>query len=156
MLFRSVGIDFALNKRKIYGEIDLFYRDRDGIPGIRSESLPTTFGASLPTENLNKINTRGFELTLGNEGKWKQFNWDISANISWSRSKWGFSDEPVYTDPDQMRQNQKTGQWTDRVFGYVSEGLFTSQAEIDALTYKYHETQGNISIKPSDSGKTIF
>ena len=150
MTIYNGGLDFGLNKRKLYGELDVFYRNREGIPGTRSVSLPTTFGASLPTENLNSINTRGFELIVGNEGKWKDLRWDISANMSWSRSKWGFYDEPVYADPDQDRQNKRTGQWTDRLFGYINEGLFTTQAEIDALTYKYNETQGNVSIKPGD------
>ena len=150
MTIYNTGLDFALSKRKLYGELDLFYRNRDGIPGTRSVSLPTTFGATLPTENLNTINTRGFELILGNEGEWRDLRWDISANVSWSRSKWGFYDEPVYADPDQDRQSRRTGQWTDRAFGYISDGLFTTQAEIDALTYKYNETQGNVSIKPGD------
>lgn len=150
MTIYNLGIEFGLTKRVIYGEADFFYRERDGIPGTRVVSLPTTFGADLPTENLNEINTRGFELTLGNTGKWHDLSWDINANISWSRSKWGFYDEPAYEDPDQDRLYRKTSRWTDITYGYVSEGLFTSQEEIDALDYFYNETQGNISIKPGD------
>lgn len=150
MTIYNIGLDFGLAKQIIYGGLDVFYRDRDGIPGQRSGSLPSTFGATLPTENLNNINTRGFELTLGHEGKFRDFKWSVGANLSWSRSKWGFYDEPSYSDPDQERQNKKTGQWTDRVFGYVSDGLFTSQSEIDGLDYVYNETQGNISIKSGD------
>ena len=150
MTIYNLGLEFALNKRFLYGELDLFYRERDGIPGKRVVSLPTTFGADLPTENLNNINTRGFELVLGNTGKWRDLSWDISANISWSRSKWGSYDEPAYEDPDQDRLYRNTGKWTDRTYGYVSDGLFTSQGEIDALDYVYNETQGNISVKPGD------
>ncbi len=61
----NLGLDFSLVKRKLYGEFDFFYRDRNGIPGSRVNSLPDTFGSSLPTENLNSITTRGFELMLG-------------------------------------------------------------------------------------------
>ncbi|MDP2335803.1 MAG: TonB-dependent receptor [Bacteroidota bacterium] len=150
MTIYNGGLDFSLLKRKLYAEFDVFYRDREGIPGQRTVSLPSTFGANLPVENLNTINTRGFELLLGHEGKFRDFRWDVRANLSWSRSKWGFFDEPVYEDPDQERQNKRTGDWTDRLFGYVSEGLFTSQEEINALDYVYNETKGNVAIKPGD------
>ncbi len=150
MTIYNIGIDFGLANRILYGEFDVFYRDRDGIPGTRSVSLPTTFGASLPVENLNSINTRGFEFTFGNEGRVNDFSWDISANISWSRSKWGFYDEPEYDDPDEIRLYKRTGKWTDINYGYKSDGLFTSQQEIDDLDFVYDETQGNVALKPGD------
>lgn len=147
----NLGIDFSLSKRILYGEFDLFYRDRAGIPGQRSQSLPSTFGATLPVENLNSINTRGFEVLIGHSRKLRDFQWNITGNISWSRSKWGFIDEPKdWEDPDQERINKRTGNWTDRLFGYVSDGLFTSQEEIDALDFIYDETTGNQSIRPGD------
>ncbi|MDX9882654.1 MAG: TonB-dependent receptor [Prolixibacteraceae bacterium] len=150
MTIYNVGLDFGLKQRVLYGELDFFYRERDGIPGKRVRSLPDTFGAELPTENLNNINTRGFELNVGNVGRWKDLRWDISANVSWARSKWGFFDEPEYDDQDEERLYKRTGKWTDIDYGYVSDGLFTSQEEIDALNYVYDETQGNVSIKPGD------
>ena len=151
MTIYNAGLDFSLIKRRIYGEFDVFYRLREGIPGQRLVSLPTTFGASLPVENLNAINTRGFELLLGHEGSWKDLSWNVRGNVSWSRSKWDYFDEPnEWEDPDQERQQKRTGQWTDRRFGYISEGLFTNQDEIDALDFVYDETQGNIALAPGD------
>ncbi len=151
MTIYNAGLDFSLVKRKLYGEFDVFYRLREGIPGQRVASLPNTFGASLPVENLNAINTRGFELLLGHEGSWKDLSWNVRGNVSWSRSKWDFFDEPAEWDnPDQERQQKRTGEWTDRAFGYISEGLFTNQDEIDALEYVYDETIGNTAIKPGD------
>ena len=151
MTIYNGGVDFSLTKRRLYGEFDVFYRLREGIPGKRLATLPSTFGANLPTENLNAINTRGFELLLGHEGRWKDLNWNVRGNVSWSRSKWDSFDEPTeWEDPDQERLQKRTGEWTDRSFGYISEGLFTSQEEIDALDYVYDETIGNEAIKPGD------
>src|SRR5690606_27079354 len=108
--------------RIVYGSIDAFYRTRDGIPATRIISYPSTFGASLPTENINSLSNRGFELMLGTTKNKGDFSYDISANISWSRAKWDHYDEPEYIDPDQKQQSQKSGQWEDRTFGYVSDG----------------------------------
>lgn len=146
----NAGVDFSLLKRKLHGTIEGFYRLREGIPGYRTESLPSSFGASLPLENLNSMDSRGFEFELGTSGKYRDFSYDVSGNISWARSKWVKYDEPVYTDPDQKRLYGYTGKWTDERYGYVSDGLFTSQDEIDNLKYTYSELGGNEAIKPGD------
>ena len=145
----NVGVDFSLWNRKLYGVADVFYRERSGIPATRITTLPTTFGASLPPENINSLNDRGFELQLGTSGSKQDFSWDVSGNISWSRAKWDHYEEPEYTDPDQERIYKHSGRWTDRQFGYVSEGLFTSQQQIDALQFD-EDNQGNVSLRPGD------
>jgi len=150
MTIYNAGIDFSLLNRKIYGTADAFYRKRDGIPATRITSLPTTFGASLPPENINSLDDRGFELSLGTSNNIGDFSYDISGNISWSRSKWIHYEEPDYTDPDQKYISQRSGQWTDRVMGYVSDGLFTSQDEINKLDFIYTDLGGNSTLRPGD------
>jgi len=143
------GTEFSFFDRKLYGVLDVFYRERAGIPAKRVTSLPSTFGANLPPENINSLNDRGFELQLGTSGKTTDLSWGVSGNISWSRAKWGHFEEPGYTDPEQIRIFKKSATWTDRDYGYISEGLFTSQAEIDALKFD-QDGQGNKSLRPGD------
>ncbi|SHF74955.1 TonB-linked outer membrane protein, SusC/RagA family [Mariniphaga anaerophila] len=146
----NMGVDFSFLDRNVYGTVEGFYRSRDGIPGYRTESLPSTFGAALPLENLNSIDTRGFEVEIGTSGKLAEFSYSVSGNISWARSKWVKYDEPEYEDPDQKRIYGVTGKWTDERFGYISDGVFTSMEEISALDYIYKDIGGNESIKPGD------
>ncbi len=150
MTIYNGGLDYSFFNQKLYGSIDGFYRDRDGIPATRITSLPSTFGSSLPPENLNHLDDRGFELSIGTKGKAGDFSYDLSGNISWSRSKWIYYEEPIYTDPDQERISKRTGNWTDRVMGYVSDGLFSSQEEINALDFTYESLGGNSKLKPGD------
>jgi TonB-linked SusC/RagA family outer membrane protein len=145
----NAGIDFSMWKRKLYGEADIFYRERSGIPSTRIATLPSTFGANLPPENLNSLNDRGFDVKLGTAGSINDLTYDLNANISYTRSKWDHFEEPVYTDPDQERLYKKSGQWTDRAFGYASDGLFTSQDQINSLTFN-QDGQGNKSLRPGD------
>lgn len=146
---RNAGLDFAFFNHKLYGELDVFYRRRSGIPATRLGSLPSTFGADLPQENLNELSDRGFELNLGTTGKLGDLKYDISGNLSWSRAKWEKFDEPEYTDPEQERINKKTGNWIDVEYGYKTNGLFTSQEQIDALKYDA-DTKGNTTLNPGD------
>lgn len=145
------GVDFSLWDRILYGSVDGFYRVRDGILATRATSVPGTFGAVTPLENINSSNDRGFELSLGTAKDNGEFKYDINVNLSWARAKWDHYEEAEYADPDQKRQKQLSGQWTDRVFGYVSDGLFTSQEEIDALPYSYVGLGGeNKTLRPGD------
>lgn len=145
----NIGTDFSFFDGKLYGSFDAFHRDRTGIPANRLVTLPSTFGASLPTENLNSNNTRGFEAVLATKGQFSEWRWNIQANLSWARSKWVHFEEPVYTDADQDRINRKSGNWMDRTFGYVSDGLFTSQEEIDNLPYD-QDLRENSTLRPGD------
>jgi TonB-linked SusC/RagA family outer membrane protein len=147
----NAGVDFSLFQRKLYGEGDAFYRTRSGIPATRIATLPSTFGSPLPPENLNSLNDRGFEFKAGSAGRGlgNELIYDVSGFISWSQSKWDHFEEPDYTDPDQQRIYTKSGTYTDRQFGYISDGLFTSQAQIDALPYDM-DMQGNVSLRPGD------
>jgi len=149
MKISNIGVDFSMFNRKLYGEADIFYRERSGIPTTRISTLPSTFGASLPPENINSLNNRGAELNIGTAGKIGELTYDISGNISWSRAKWDHYEEPIYTDSDQERIYKNSGRWTDRNYGYLSNGLFTSQTEIDVLKFD-QDQQGNKSLRPGD------
>lgn len=147
----NAGIDFSLWRRKLYGEVEYFYRERNGIPGTRVKSLPSTFGAALPQENLNSLSTSGFELRLGTSGTLGKVDYDITGNIAYSRSKWIDYDEATYTDPDEIRMYKNSGRYTDRRYGYVFDGLFTSQEEIDAWPLSFDALNNdNSSLRPGD------
>ncbi|MDR1097715.1 MAG: TonB-dependent receptor [Tannerella sp.] len=145
----NAGVDFSFLNRKLYGEADVFYRKRTGIPATREFTLPLTFGASLPKENLNSLDNRGFELMLGTYFKISEFEFDISGNVAWSRDKWIHYEESEYTDADEVRINKKSGNWTDLLFGYRSDKLFGSQAEIDALPFM-QDNNNNTSLRQGD------
>lgn len=144
----NAGIDFSFWNRKLFGVAEVFYRKLSGIPATRILSLPNTFGANLPAENLNSQNNRGFELSLGTAGDIGELNYEVTGNLSWSRAKWDHYEEPQYTDPDQIRINRLSGRWMDVQFGYRANGLFTSQDEINRLKYTY--PAGNASLRPGD------
>lgn len=145
----NVGVDLSLWRGCLGLEADIFYRLRDDILTSRKEDVPSTFGATLPLENLNSQSTRGFELALKHRGAINDFNYSASAMISYSRSRWEHYEENDFTDPDNIRLDKKTGQWVDRRYGYVSDGLFKSQEEID--NYSIDQDQaGNKTLSPGD------
>ncbi|MBN8787498.1 MAG: TonB-dependent receptor [Terrimonas sp.] len=152
MAIYNAGVDFSLWRSKLYGEVEFFHRRRLGIPGSRVNSLPSSFGATLPLENLNSQSTQGIELRLGTVGKIGEVNYDIAGNIAYSRSKWISYDEAAYTDEDQMRMYKNSGRYTDRRYGYVFDGLFTSQEDVDKWPLSFEGLNNdNSSLRPGDA-----
>jgi TonB-linked SusC/RagA family outer membrane protein len=151
----NLGLDGSLWKKLLSFEFDVFYRKVTNVAGYRSTSVPYTFGAALPQENINSYDNRGFELVLKHEKMLKDFRYTIEGNITYARSKWIHYDEPVYPDEETRARLQKSGQWTNRYFGYSAVGLFQSQDEIDAWP-TIQDNNDNNTLKPGDIKYTDY
>lgn len=129
----NVGLDFSLMRNKLYGNVDAFYRLRDGIFGPAVEDVPSTFGANLPLVNINSSTIRGFEFLVGYRNQIGDFKYDLSSNFTLTREKYKSWQENIdVTDPNQVRIDQRTGNYVNRLFGYVSDGLINSTAELES------------------------
>jgi hypothetical protein len=127
----NVGMEGSLFKDKMFFETNGFYNLRDGILATRQEAIPSTFGATMPEENLNSFDTRGFEVEIGYRNSKGKFFYSIAGIVSWARSKWIHYEEPEYSTPEEIYRYQKTGNWTNLTYGLLTDGLFETQEEID-------------------------
>jgi TonB-linked SusC/RagA family outer membrane protein len=145
----NTGFDLGILQHKLSAEFDIFYRLREGILESRDRSLPNTVGANLPEENLNSLSNRGFEFTLGHRNQVGDLKYSLRGMVSWARARWEYFDEPAYTEEDDIRIRQNSGNWTNRTFGYQWEGFFQSQEEIDAWPVD-QDRNGNTTLAPGD------
>ncbi|MEM7370242.1 MAG: TonB-dependent receptor [Bacteroidota bacterium] len=146
----NIGLEATFLDGRLHVETDVFYRNREGLLGQNIQDIPSTFGADLPLVNLNTRTNRGIEMMVNYQHRIGDLKIDISPNGTFARAKWGeVFDEEQYEDPDQLRILGRSGQWVNRNFGYVSDGIFMSQAEIDEHPVDQDEL-GNTTIKPGD------
>jgi len=152
MSIYNAGLDFSMWNSRLFGNVDAFYRTRDGILAKRVESLPSTFGAELPSENLNSQTSRGFEIVLGHSNTIGNVKYTISGNVSYAEADWDHYDEPAFADEASRARYQKSGQPVNRYFGLQALGLFTSQAEIDNWADQDGDSGNgaNKELKPGD------
>lgn len=144
----NIGLDFSLWKGLLGAEIDVFYRKRDGLLANRLLSLPNSFGAVLPQENLNGDSHRGFEITLNHKNKIGDLNYTISPNLSWTRAKHEYLEIAESTNLNQNWLKNNTNRWKNIYWGYVADGQFQNQAEIN--TAPIHDDQANKTLLPGD------
>jgi TonB-linked SusC/RagA family outer membrane protein len=127
------GLDAAFLNSKLSVGIDAFYRHSYDILGSRLAALPTTFGATMPSENYATINTKGFELELGYNDRIEDVDYYVKGNLGYAVNKLIFQDEAENLRPYQS----KIGLNTDIAMGYVATDIIRTQADLDALPADY-------------------
>ncbi|TVP49099.1 MAG: TonB-dependent receptor [Mongoliibacter sp.] len=128
----NAGLDFGLFQGKLYGNVDAFYRYRDGLLRQPLEGLPSTFGANLPLFNLDSRSDRGVEFLLGYQTFIGKVKVDLSGNFTYARQRYeNFQENIDPSDPNQMRIDRNSNQWFNRSFGYITDGIFNTQEEVE-------------------------
>lgn len=141
---KNIGLDFGIMNGKISGEFDYFYKRTKDILLPRNASVPQTFGATLPYENIGIVDNKGVEGLLRYRDSFRGVKVMIEGNLTYAKSKVIFMDEPA-TVEDRLKQ---TGQAFDQFYGLRALGLFQSQEEIDS--WAVQDGNGNASLKPGD------
>jgi len=128
------GFDANFLKNKLTLTFDAFYRHTYDILGSRIASLPTTFGASMPSENYAVIDAKGLEIELGYADKsGPDFNYYVKGNLGYAVNKLITKDEA-----ENLRAyKSQIGHNTDRTMGYIATDIIRTQKDLDALPDRY-------------------
>jgi TonB-linked SusC/RagA family outer membrane protein len=125
----NVGVDASFMNGMFTLEADAYSKETTDILANRSLEVPSTFGATLPQENLGIVENKGFEFVLGHVNTINDFNYYADFNFGFSRNKIIEISEPDDVD-DKIKQ---TGRSIGARVGYIASGLFMTQQEIDGL-----------------------
>ncbi|MBC8033736.1 MAG: TonB-dependent receptor [Chitinophagaceae bacterium] len=140
----NLGIEMSFWKRKVNLTVELFDEKRDNILATR-QTISSIIGVPIPSENLGKMQNRGYEIDLTLNNNLGQFNYQINANYSFARNKILYQDEVNQLYAYQARTGQRFGQ----IFGLIDQGLFNTWEEVNdpkRPTYLWN----NNKIQPGD------
>ncbi len=141
----NLGFEFRLAKGKFFGEFDYFMKTTEDILLPNEAATPDTFGSTLPDENFGIVDNKGFEFLIGHKNNiGDDFSYSLSFNGTYSKSKVIEIREPAGVNDEIKR----TGKPLYQVFGYVAEGLFQTQSEVDA--WADQDGNSNASLQPGD------
>ncbi len=127
----DIGIEVGLWNNKLTFEAAVYRRDREGIPARKNVSLPNTFGASLPEENLNSDRTQGIEFTIGyNDRIGKDFRFNVSGNFNFARSQNLYIERGPFQSSWDKWKNGAAYRYDDIIWSYTYLGQFQNMDEI--------------------------
>lgn len=144
----DVGFDFEFLKGTIGGSFDLFQRKNDGVLATLIQSVPNTFGASFPQENVNSNMNHGFEAMLQHRGKiGSDFSYSITANFTYTRTKNLHIENAGYSSSWDYWKNSTQYRYTGRMALYEWDGRYSSLKEYETAPL-LGGTAGNSKMLP--------
>lgn len=143
----NVGVDFQLFSTTVYGSLDYFNKETKDILTL-TQPIATLGEGAQKWVNGGTIENNGFEFIIGYED-YLDFDFlddELKVDVSFNISK---ADNEVIALPEDVVNSfggngqDKTilGHSINSVYGYVADGLFQSQQEIDE-----HATQAGAGL----------
>lgn len=135
----NAALDLVLFDGKLDATIEYFNKEtKDILVGV---PIPLSTGSinTRPTVNAGTINNHGFEFQLGYHGIRGEFSYDIGANYSYITNEvkaLGGNEEPIYGTGSKTEVGKPIAQH----FGYVYDGIFQSDEEIDTHAFQNANT----------------
>ena len=124
----NVGMDLSL-WHELDFSIDYFHEDRSGI-FMQRRSIPSTVGFAnkLPYANIGKVKNMGVDMSLSyNKVFKKDVTLSLHGSFTYAHNEVVDKDEPSNVEP----YYSEIGHPVNSLRGFIAEGLFTSQEEID-------------------------
>ncbi|MEO9003976.1 MAG: TonB-dependent receptor [Ginsengibacter sp.] len=123
----DIGLDAALLNGKITFTGDYFIRKTSDI--LLALPVANAFGLTAPVINAGNVENKGIELMAGYHFRKRDFSFDVNANFSFIKNEiTSLAGTGPFPDGSTI---QGVGLPINSLYGWVSEGLFQSQAEID-------------------------
>lgn len=130
----DLGFDFSLFAQTLYGSFDWYYKKTTDIL-VQMAGIATMGEGSKQWINAGEMENKGFELNLGYRNSTKPgLKYDINANLSSYRNKITALPATVAALNGTFGGNgveSVIGHPNGAQVGYVADGLFKSQEEID-------------------------
>ena len=150
MTMYNLGLEATFFKGQLQLETDIFYRKRENILSNDQQSVANEGGYDLPLTNINISDDRGIEVSAVYQQKIGEFKIDIAPNFAIGKEKFVIRrDIEDFTDLDYKRIYGREGEWVNRRFGYLSDGIFMSQDEINNHP-TIQDGNGNLLLNPGD------
>ncbi|WP_239970524.1 SusC/RagA family TonB-linked outer membrane protein [Confluentibacter citreus] len=148
----NIGLDVGLFNEKVTAALEYYVNTSDDL--LLSVPTPTSLGinAGNQTRNVGSVETTGFELSLGYNDREGDFKWSANLNLGTSKNTakslggtiqelngGGFEGENITRVVE--------GQPLFHFFGLVMDGIYQTQAEVDAV---FTANPGQTTVQPGD------
>jgi TonB-linked SusC/RagA family outer membrane protein len=146
----NVGLDLALFDQRLHATIDGYIKNTNNM--LVPMSVPISSGYSdeaVPSINAGRMRNMGIEVSLNSMNiKNKHFTWTTTVNFAYNHNRiLSLNDDvPMYFDCNI----HKVGYAASAFYGYVTDGIFQTQEEVDAHAIQTIGSDQYSSTQPGD------
>ena len=134
----DAGLDWTLLGGRLSGNFDYFVRTAKDL--LDFATLPINDVVNRMAKNVGKTRSQGWEISLhGDLIKQRDFDWSAYANLSHYKSFWMERNPEVSLSPWQHETDDMGA-----MYGWATNGIFTSKEEADGQTLQPEAYAGNL------------
>jgi hypothetical protein len=158
----DIGVDLSLFKSRVYLIAEYYTRNTKDM--LQTIDIPSISGFQNAITNIGEVENKGFEFSLSTKNMVRKFQWDSDFNISFNRNKvLNLGNKSNIISGSESTNITLVGQPMGLFYGYIFQGIFQNQGEIDKSphqagqipgTVKYQDVSGDNNISAAD--KTIM
>lgn len=129
----DIGLELGMFDNRVFLMAD--YYDSTTRDLLLNVAITSVSGFETTLRNLGEVNNKGFELALTSKNFVGDFNWTTDINFSTNKNEvmaLNESNEPIYSSGSAgVRHVTRVGDPIGSYYGYVVDGIYQTQAEID-------------------------
>lgn len=148
----NIGLDWSMFDQRLHATVDFYVKNTNDM--LVPMSVPVSSGYSdinVPSINAGRMRNTGVEVSLNSvnfRNYHNQFTWTTNVNFSYNRNRILSlnGDVPIYFS----NNIHSVGQTASAFYGYVTDGIFQSQAEVDCHAIQTIGNNAYTSTQPGD------
>jgi TonB-dependent starch-binding outer membrane protein SusC len=157
----NLGLDVELFDGRVQFTGDAYLKKTSDM--LYAAPIPLVAGTAPPIQNVATAENRGLELSLNYRNFDRPLKFSVGGNVAFVQSEvtgLGRGGEPVFSNYVQFANANASktdiGRPIASFFGYVTDGIFQNQAEVEAAAFQSQETvPGDIRFKDLDGNNVI-
>jgi TonB-linked SusC/RagA family outer membrane protein len=130
----DIGLDFGFLKDRIYGSLEYFNATTTDL--LLAVQVPSALGFTNALTNIGEVVNKGFEVSVTSRNTTGKLKWQTNLNFSTvdnEVTKLGPSGDPILSSGGAgNRHITQIGDPIGSYYGYMTDGIYQNQAEIDA------------------------
>ena len=157
----NFGMDAEFWEGRVSFTGDYYFKNT--LDMLYAAPIPLTPGTAPPVTNVASVQNRGLELSANYRNRDRAFKYSLGGNIAFVKNEvtsLGKGGEPKFAGRVQSGNADVTkteiGQPIGSFFGYVTDGIFQSQQEVESAAFQNENTApGDIRFKDLDGDGAI-
>jgi TonB-linked SusC/RagA family outer membrane protein len=152
----NIGIDATMLNQRVEVTIDAYLKQTDKmlVPMV----VPVSTGYSdiyVPSINAGTMENKGIELTLNTKNLTGELKWNTMFNVSYNANKVVSINDTVPMSSGSIGLNQnlaliQAGLPINEFYGFVTDGIFQNQQEVDSHAIQVPGNDPNNRTSPGD------
>ncbi|MFT5384715.1 MAG: TonB-linked SusC/RagA family outer membrane protein, partial [Saprospiraceae bacterium] len=130
----NIGLDFGFLQDRIYGSFEYFNATTTDL--LLAVQVPAALGFTNALTNIGEVVNKGIELSITSRNTTGKLKWQTDLNFSTidnEVTELGASGDPILSSGGAgNRHITQIGDAIGSYYGYMTDGIYQTQAEIDA------------------------